>query len=79
MRFAFEAEPRACYERIGRALPFGAHRWQRFDRAFYEPFLLPHGPGSAVRLRTPREARAWGELETTMARTSHRAGGATHP
>jgi hypothetical protein len=49
MRFAFEAEPRKCFERIGRRMPFGAHRWQKFDRSFYEPYLLHHGPGSDVR------------------------------
>lgn len=60
MRFAFEAEPRRCFERIGR-MPFGAHRWPTFDRAFYEPHLLRHGPGSEVRLhaaRAPRGARS---------------------
>jgi hypothetical protein len=40
LRFAFEAEPRRCFERIGRQMPFGCHRWQRFDGAFYEPYLL---------------------------------------
>jgi hypothetical protein len=48
MRFAFEAEPRRCFERIGRRMPFGAHRWQKFDRSFYEPYLLHEGPGSEV-------------------------------
>ena len=57
MRFAFEAEPRRCFDRIGRRLPFGAHRWQKFDRAFYEPYLLQHGPGSSVRPDATREAR----------------------
>lgn len=38
-RFAFDAEPRACFEAIGR-LPFGCHAWTRFDRAFWEPHLL---------------------------------------
>ena len=62
MRFAFEAEPRACYERIGRQLPFGAHRWQKFDRAFYEPWLLHEGPGSLVRegVRNGREQGSGG-------------------
>ncbi|MGH9349576.1 MAG: DUF5672 family protein [Vicinamibacterales bacterium] len=60
MRFAFEAEPRACFERIGRRMPFGAHRWQTFDRAFYEPHLLRHGAASEVRPDAPRDARlAW--------------------
>jgi hypothetical protein len=48
MRFAFEAEPRRCYERIGRQLPLGAHRWQTFDPAFFEPYLLRTGLGSGV-------------------------------
>jgi hypothetical protein len=48
MRFAFEAEPRKCFARIG-GMPFGAHRWQKFDRAFFEPHLLHDGPGSDVR------------------------------
>jgi hypothetical protein len=49
MRFAFEAEPRKCFDRVGRQMPFGAHRWPAFDRAFYEPYLLKEGPGSEVR------------------------------
>jgi Protein of unknown function (DUF5672) len=56
MRFAFEAEPRRCFDRIGHRMPFGAHRWQKFDRAFYEPHLLLHGPGSGVRPHGAREA-----------------------
>ena len=68
MRFAFEAEPRKCFERIGGAMPFGAHRWQHFDRAFYTPFLLRHGLGAEVRLRSSRDARAWGDFEHDVAR-----------
>ena len=48
MRFAFEAAPRACYEQIGRQLPFGAHRWQTFDEEFFAPFLLRSGIGSGL-------------------------------
>jgi len=44
MRFAFEAEPRRSFHRVGRQLPFGAHRWQKFDREFYEPFLVKDDP-----------------------------------
>ena len=72
MRFAFEAEPRKCFERIGGRMPFGAHRWQNFDRDFYTPFLLRHGLGSEVRLRSSREARAWGEFESDVARMTGR-------
>ena len=68
LRFAFEAEPRRSFERIGGQLPFGAHRWQKFDRAFYEPSLLRNGLGSEVRLRSPRDARASGDFETDVAR-----------
>ncbi|MEW6718184.1 MAG: DUF5672 family protein [Chloroflexota bacterium] len=40
LRFAFEGHPRYCYEQNNRQLPFGAHAWARWDRAFWEPFLL---------------------------------------
>jgi uncharacterized protein DUF5672 len=51
LRFAFEAAPRDCFERNGRQLPFGCHAWTKFDRAFWEPYLLqppapvPNGAG----------------------------------
>ena len=38
--FAFETEPRFCFEQNGRRLPFGCHRWSHYDRAFWEPYLL---------------------------------------
>lgn len=41
LRFAFEAGPRECFERNGHRMPFGCHAWARYDRAFWEPFLLP--------------------------------------
>jgi hypothetical protein len=53
MRFAFEASPRTCYEEIGRDLPLGAHRWQAFDPAFYEPYLLRNGLGSGLTTQLP--------------------------
>jgi Protein of unknown function (DUF5672) len=39
LRFAFEVAPRHCYELNGRQLPFGAHAWPKYDRAFWEPYL----------------------------------------
>jgi hypothetical protein len=39
-RFAFEVAPRHCFELNGRQLPFGCHAWARYDRAFWEPYLL---------------------------------------
>jgi hypothetical protein len=73
MRFAFEAEPRKCFERIGGRLPFGAHRWQKFDRAFYEPYLLHTGPGSEVRVRTSRDARREWDETGSLARVASRS------
>jgi hypothetical protein len=78
MRFAFEAEPRKCFERIGGQMPFGAHRWQKFDRSFYTPSLLRHGLGSEVRLRSSREARAWAEFESDVARMKRPVSGVAH-
>ena len=40
LRFAFERHPRECFERTGGRLPFGAHAWTLYDRAFWEPYLL---------------------------------------
>jgi hypothetical protein len=40
LRFAFEATPRQSYAQIGDQLPFGCHAWPRYDRAFWEPYLL---------------------------------------
>ncbi len=40
LRFAFECGPRLCFEMNNRQLPFGCHAWERYDRAFWEPYLL---------------------------------------
>jgi hypothetical protein len=40
LQFAFECVPRYCFERNGGHLPFGCHAWGRYDRSFWEPFLL---------------------------------------
>jgi hypothetical protein len=40
LRFAFETSPRTCYELNHRQMPFGCHAWARYDRSFWEPFLL---------------------------------------
>ncbi len=40
LRFAFEVAPRLCFELNGRRLPFGCHAWRRYDRDFWEPYLL---------------------------------------
>lgn len=40
LRFGFELAPRLCFEMNNRRLPFGCHAWQRYDREFWEPYLL---------------------------------------
>jgi hypothetical protein len=58
LRFAFEAHPATCFERNGRQLPFGCHAWERYDRKFWEPFLLGRqqlkagSPGNSERRRS---------------------------
>lgn len=38
--FAFECLPRYCFELNNRTLPFGCHAWARYEREFWEPYLL---------------------------------------
>lgn len=40
LEFAFEVDPKVSYEKNNRRLPFGCHAWPRYDRAFWEPYLL---------------------------------------
>ena len=40
LRFAFECVPRYCFEKNNHVLPFGCHAWHRYDRTFWEPYLL---------------------------------------
>lgn len=44
LRFAFECQPRLCYERSGRRLPFGCHAWFRYDPAFWRNVLEGRDP-----------------------------------
>jgi hypothetical protein len=47
LRFAFEAAPRVCFELNQRRLPLGCHAWAKYDRQFWEPYLLPGSDGTA--------------------------------
>jgi len=47
LQFAFEAAPRRCFELNHGRLPFGCHAWTKFDRSFWEPYLLREGRLSA--------------------------------
>ena len=40
LEFSFELAPRYCFMMNGGRLPFGCHAWFRYDREFWEPFLL---------------------------------------
>ncbi len=40
LEFSFELAPRYCFEMNSGRLPFGCHAWSRYDREFWEPFLL---------------------------------------
>lgn len=40
LQFGFECVPRYCYELNGNKLPFGCHAWERYDREFWEQFIL---------------------------------------
>lgn len=41
LSFAYEVAPRICHELNHGKLPLGCHAWHRYDRAFWEPLLLP--------------------------------------
>lgn len=52
LRFAFEVSPKLCLELNGGKMPFGCHAWARYDRAFWEPFLVT--PENAASLMSDR-------------------------
>jgi hypothetical protein len=39
--FSFETAPRYCLTANSGRMPFGCHAWTKYDRTFWEPFLLP--------------------------------------
>jgi uncharacterized protein DUF5672 len=39
--FSFETAPRYCLVANSGRMPFGCHAWTKYDRAFWEQFLLP--------------------------------------
>ncbi len=40
LQFAFDAHPRACFAKNGGNIPFGAHAWVKWERNFWESYLL---------------------------------------
>jgi hypothetical protein len=51
LRFAFEVCPRHCFELNQGKLPFGCHAWPKYDRSFWEPYLLRDAQDTAPRMR----------------------------
>ncbi len=43
LTFAFEAQPRKCYELNKYHLPFGCHAWQKYDPEFWRPIFCNLG------------------------------------
>ena len=43
VKFAFETEPRACFERNSQTLPFGCHGWDKIDTGFWRPVFKECG------------------------------------
>lgn len=46
LSFAFETNPRECFELNGQRLPFGCHKWWGYDRDFWEPHLMGSASGT---------------------------------
>jgi len=40
LKFAFETGPKYSFERNNHQLPFGCHAWVKYDRSFWEPYLI---------------------------------------
>ena len=40
MAFSFEMAPRYCFQQNSNRLPFGCHAWAKYDREFWESYLL---------------------------------------
>ena len=43
LQFSFERQVKTCYERNHYKLPFGCHAWERYDVAFWMPFIEQFG------------------------------------
>jgi len=42
LKFGFEANVKRCYELNENELPFGCHAWEKYDKDFWEPYLLEY-------------------------------------
>ncbi len=48
LSFAFEADPRYCYQKNHYSLPFGCHAWAKYDRSFWGPYLISRSNGVLI-------------------------------
>ncbi len=39
LEFAFETEVKRCFEANGEKIPFGCHAWEKWDLAFWKPYI----------------------------------------
>lgn len=39
LKFAFDVNPKLCYDLNNNSLPFGCHAWQRYDHEFWSDFI----------------------------------------
>jgi len=44
LKFSFEMHPRFCWQANQQQLPFGCHAWEKYDPAFWQPYLLLNHP-----------------------------------
>lgn len=40
LKFSFERSPKKCFKLNQDDLPFGCHAWEKYDKSFWEPYLL---------------------------------------
>lgn len=40
LRFSFETSPEKCFQMNNNKLPFGCHAWMKYNREFWQPYLL---------------------------------------
>lgn len=67
LRFAFETSPRTCLEMNGGKMPFGCHAWARYDRAFWEPHLIPPATEKVVRVTMEKQPENYFSAATRTA------------
>lgn len=43
LQFAFECEVEKCFEKNNKQLPFGCHAWEKYNLAFWKPYIEAYG------------------------------------